>query len=231
MLTSKLIVPNIKVHHSQMLLNYFTIFWVNGLYVRGTKCISFTACPPQAAQLTLAGERLSASWFPRLCDCGIESLLCCWWTGGSHSPTDRGVVTGRGAIFVCVRECVPVCRDTDRVALEIDAGVVELICGRVDGCANGWQCVSWARPLAAHLNVLIVVISMISLQWKKESGVKDAAVVLICKLTQTHKRTSVLWPAFVLCRVDSRAGQHTEKKNIWIDGNKIFLAVCIDSLQ
>lgn len=66
------------------------------------------------------------SWFPSHCDCRVESLLCFWRTGGTLSPADR-VVTGRGA---------------DRVLLEIDAGIVDLVCGGVDGGINGRQWVS-----------------------------------------------------------------------------------------
>ena len=60
----------------------------------------------------------------------------------------------------CVGKCLPICRHTDRILLEIDAGIVELVCGRVDG-----------GLLVPHVDLFIMGISMVSLQTNEGSGV------------------------------------------------------------
>lgn len=148
---------------------------------------------------------------------------------GLLSRTDGGVVTSRGAVTICARKHVP---DIDRVTWEVDAGIEELICGRVDGGIDGLQCVSWARLLVLNLDLLIVVVSMISLQRKKGSGVTDAAVVLICKLTKKASRTQthlcVMLSVYPWLWWPSCSAAHWEKQHLnrW---NQQDIFICIQS--
>ena len=82
-----------------------------------------------------------------LCDCRVESCLC---------RTSDAAAKGRR---VCtIRSCF--C-----IFLEIDTGIVQLVCGRIDSCINRQHCV-WLTFL--QLYFFVIVISIISLEGEGE---------------------------------------------------------------
>lgn len=134
-----------------------------------------------------------AALFSRLCDGRVESGLCWRMCRGILITTSGGIS-----------------------ALDIDAGVVQLVCRWVHCRIQSADCVCL---FVLHLYLFILVISIVSLENRttirtSSRVVTRKMILLLSNVNETQIQTSALCSVFIFCSDVSPEAQHANIVNI-----------------